>query len=328
MTTTEITVDGVTKTYGDVTSLDDVSLTVPSGSTVGLLGTNGAGKTTLFRLLVGHERPDAGTIDVAGRSPTAGPSIRQRVGYLPENAGFPPSLTGREVVSFHADVRGVPSAVRGDSVAEVLETVGLTAAADRRVGGYSNGMNGRLGLATVLVAEPRVLLLDEPFSGLDPTGVDGLVGVLEGLAADTSMTIVLTSHTLAEAERVCDRVAILDEGRVRVTGPTDELRRGAGDDVTVSVRTPGDHDITRALDHLGDVTVIREIQQLDDARFRVRCARDDAFEALRLLHDGLVVEGFEVREPDLGAVFRDAVAPYGEARPGPNASGRNGGDLQ
>ena len=326
MTTTEITVDSVTKRYGEVTSLDDVSLTVPAGTTVGLLGTNGAGKTTLFRLLVGHDRPDAGTIDVGGRSPTEGASIRQHVGYLPENAGFPPSLTGREVLAFHADVRGVPAASRADRIAAVLETVGLTAAADRRVGGYSNGMNGRLGLATVLVAEPRVLLLDEPFSGLDPTGVDALVDVLERLRADTSMTIVLTSHTLTEAERVCERVVILDDGRIQVTGGTDELRRAAGDEVTVAVRTPGEYDLSRALDHLGDVTLLREIERLDDGGLRIRCAREDAFDALGVVHDGLVVEGFEVREPDLGAVFRDAVGPDGEERPGPTSTDRTGGD--
>jgi Cu-processing system ATP-binding protein len=320
----EITVDGVTKTYGEVTSLDDVALTIPAGSTFGLLGTNGAGKTTLFRLLVGHESPDAGTLDIAGRSPEEGAAIRQQVGYLPEDAGFPASFTGREVLSFHADVRGVPS--KDSSVADVLETVGLSDAADRRVGGYSNGMNRRLGLATVLIAEPSVLLLDEPFSGLDPTGVDALNGVIERLAAETAMTIVLTSHTLAEAERICDRVAILDEGRVQLIGKTNDLRRSAGDTVTVQFRTADVDALSRVTDQFRDAPSVRAIERLDDDRLRIRCTREDAFDVIRAVHEGVPVDGFEVREPNLDDVFRDAVTPTTETNPRPPAAGQQGGD--
>ena len=323
----EITVEGVTKTYGDVMSLDDVSLTIPSGSTFGLLGTNGAGKTTLFRLLVGHEYPDSGTLEVAGRSPDEGASIRQLVGYLPENAGFPASFTGREVLSFHADVRGVPSESKDGSVAAVLDTVGLTDAADRRVGGYSNGMNRRLGLATVLVAEPRVLLLDEPFSGLDPTGVDALNNVIERLATETSMSIVLTSHTLAEAERVCDRVAILDDGTVKLAGKTDDLRQSAGDTVTVQFRAADEDSLSRMADRLRDAPRIRAVERTSDGRLQIRCARADAFDVITTVHGDMSVDGFEVREPNLGDVFRNAVRPAAEteATPGAAASHRDGG---
>jgi Cu-processing system ATP-binding protein len=321
----EITIEGVTKTYGDVTSLDDVSLTIPSGSTFGLLGTNGAGKTTLFRLLVGHESPDAGTLEVAGRSPYEGASIRQRVGYLPENAGFPASFTGREVLSFHADVRGVPSEEIAESIASVLDTVGLSDAADRRVGGYSNGMNRRLGLATVLIAEPSVLLLDEPFSGLDPTGVDALDGVIERLATETPMTIVLTSHTLVQVERICDRIAILDMGRVRVVGKTDDLRRSAGDTVTIQIRTPDVDGSARVIDQIRDAPTVRAAERGGEERIRIRCARDDAFDVIRIVRDRVEVDGFEVREPNLDDVFRNAVGPDSEGPLRPGAPGQRGG---
>jgi len=311
----EITIEDVTKTYGDVTSLDGVSLSIPSGSTFGLLGTNGAGKTTLFRLLVGHEYPDAGTLDVAGRSPDEGASIRQRVGYLPENAGFPASFTGREVLSFHADVRGVPSTSKGDGIADALETVGLSEAADRRVGGYSNGMNRRLGLATVLVADPNVLLLDEPFSGLDPMGVDALNGVVDQLSAETSITIVLTSHTLAEAERVCDRVAILDDGCVRLSGTMGELRQSAGDTVTAQIRMADGESLPPVMDRLRDAPNVRSVERVGDERLRVRCARGDALDVITSVHDDVAVDGFEVHEPNLDDVFRAAVRPDAATQP-------------
>lgn len=303
----EIVIEGVTKTYGDVLSLDDVSLRIPSGSTFGLLGTNGAGKTTLFRLLVGHESPDAGTLEVAGRSPEEGASIRQRVGYLPENAGFPPSFTGREVLSFHADVRGVPPTAKVDRIADALDTVGLSDAAERRTGGYSNGMNRRLCLATVLVAEPSVLLLDEPFSGLDPMGVDALNGAIDRLSAETSMTIVLTSHTLIEAERICDRIAILDDGRIQLSGMTDDLRQAAGDTVRVQFRTAGGEGLSRTADQLRDAPIVRSVTRIDDDRLRVRCARNDAFDVIAITHDAIAVDGFEVHEPNLDDVFRASV---------------------
>ncbi|MUW15975.1 ATP-binding cassette domain-containing protein [Halorubrum sp. CBA1125] len=212
----------VHKAYGDVTALDGLSLSIPSGSTFGVLGTNGAGKSTLFRLLVGHDRPDAGTIAVGGTDVTAASRrIRERVGYLPEHVGFPTSLTGREVLSFHATVRGLPDDGR---IARAIDRVGLEpAAADRAVGGYSNGMQRRLGLASVLLAEPAVLILDEPTAGLDPRGVDEFHRIIERINDETDATVVFCSHALAEVERLCDRVAILHEGEVRASGPVSEV---------------------------------------------------------------------------------------------------------
>jgi len=138
-TMSEIEISDVEKRYGTVTALDGVSLTVDRGETFGLVGRNGAGKTTLFKMLVGHATPDAGSVSVGGLSPTAGTALRERVGYLPEQAGFPPSFTGREVLGFHARVRDVPGDVRDQRVQRVLQTVGLADAADRHVGGTPTG---------------------------------------------------------------------------------------------------------------------------------------------------------------------------------------------
>lgn len=212
----------VRKTYGDVTALDGLSLSIPSGSTFGILGTNGAGKSTLFGLLVGHDRPDAGTIAVGGTDVTEeGRRIRERIGYLPEHIGFPPALTGREVLAFHATVRGLPEDGRID---EAIESVGLDpAAADRAVSGYSNGMQRRLGLATVLLPDPAVLILDEPTAGLDPRGVDEFHRIIDRINDETDATVVFCSHALAEVERLCDRVAVLHDGVIRASGPVEEV---------------------------------------------------------------------------------------------------------
>ena len=221
----------LTKRYGDVTALDGVELSVPAGSTFGLLGTNGAGKSTLFKLLVGHLTPDAGSVRVAGRDvAAAGHELREVVGFVPEDAGFPPSLTGREVLEYHARLRGIPKAERADRVAAALGTVDLDSAADRRVDGYSNGMNRRLALASALLARPALLLLDEPTAGLDPLGVDTFHRIIERLRRETDLTVVVTTHVLAEVDRLWEEAAVLHDGELLYTGSVDELRsRGDGD---------------------------------------------------------------------------------------------------
>jgi Cu-processing system ATP-binding protein len=299
-----ITIEEVTKRYRDLCALDGVSLSVEEGETFGLLGTNGAGKTTLFRLLAGHDRPDEGSIRVAGLSPDAGARLRRRVGYLPEHAGFQPSLTGREVLDFHARMRGLPGEDRSHRVRRVLATVGLAEAADRRVGDYSNGMNRRLGLATVLLRRPDVLLLDEPTAGLDPRGVSEFHAIVEGIQSGTDVTVALSTHDLDEVERLCDRAAILEAGELRALGGVDDLRWGAGDSVTVTATLADDGtEAGRTLrDRIPAAGVV-----LDDETVTVECPREEAMPVLSVLHETATVERFEVSEPDLGAAFHEAL---------------------
>ena len=215
----------LTKRYGDVVALDGVDLSIPAGETFGLLGTNGAGKSSLFKLLVGHLTPDSGQVTVAGTDVSAaGHELREVVGYVPEDAGFPPALTGREVLDYQAQLRDIPAAERADRVSAALGTVGLSDAADRRVGGYSNGMNRRLALASALLARPQLLLLDEPTAGLDPLGVAEFHRILERLREEADLTVVITTHVLAEVEELCDEVAVLHEGNLLFTGSVDALR--------------------------------------------------------------------------------------------------------
>ncbi len=301
--TDAVVVDGVTKRYGTVTALSGASLRVERGEALGVIGTNGAGKTTLFRLLVGHERPDEGRVRVLSRDPAAGPAVRERVGYLPESAGFHRTLTGREVLRFHARQRSVSAVDR--RVARVLETVGLTDAADRRVGGYSNGMTRRLGLATALLGDPDLLLLDEPTAGLDPDGVAAFQSVLSAIRDDTDVTVVMTSHVLSEIGTLCDRVAVLDGGRVATTGAVGELTRRHVDDVTIRLwlAPDTDADAARAVED----SPVATVAAAGPDRVELTCPRERAFDVLATARDRLDVEGFEVEERGLAATFRAAV---------------------
>ncbi|WP_254765995.1 ABC transporter ATP-binding protein [Salinilacihabitans rarus] len=303
----EITITDVRKRYGDVVALDGPSFTVPSGSTFGVLGTNGAGKTTLFELLVGHDAPDEGRIEVGGLDvERAGHRVRERVGFLPEHAGFPAAMTGREVLSVHARIRGV--AGHEARIDEVLDVVGLTEAADRAVSGYSNGMGRRLGLAAALLSNPPVLVLDEPTAGLDPRGVAAFHEVVERIDRETDATVVLSSHALGEVERLCDEVAILQDGRLRARGTVDDLAAAAADRVTVRLRPAGDRAALLDAVRGGERPV--EVDA-GERTIEVACDREDALGVVSSLDDDLVA-GFEVREPGLETAFHEALAGEGE----------------
>jgi Cu-processing system ATP-binding protein len=208
----------VTKRYRGVTAVEQVSLALEAGEATALVGHNGAGKTTLIKLMLGLIRPAGGTIRVLGVDP-ASAAVRGRLGYLPENVSFNPALTGRETLSFY---RALKRADRGQ-VRDLLERVGLAEAADRRVRTYSKGMRQRLGLAQALLGEPKVLLLDEPTTGLDPTSRRDFYGFLDELRG-RGATILLSSHALSELEGRADRVVIVGRGVKIADGTLDELR--------------------------------------------------------------------------------------------------------
>ncbi|MFB6161798.1 MAG: ABC transporter ATP-binding protein [Haloferacaceae archaeon] len=300
-----ITVDDVRKTFGDVVALDGLSMTVERGTTFGLLGTNGAGKSTLFRLLIGHLTPDSGTLRVTGRDVgAAGCSVRRTVGYLPERVGFPPELTGREVLRFHGRMRDLPAGAREDRVDEVLDQVGLASAADRPVSGYSKGMGRRLGLATSLVSRPDLLLLDEPTAGLDPLGIEAFHKVIRDLQENTDLTVMLSTHALAEAETLCDRIGILHDGRLLREGAVNDLERALGTGVTVRVVLEDDADVA---DVRGLVETRAEIDAASDRTLRAHCPLGAVPDLLDALLDASHVAGFEVNEQDLKHVFVDAI---------------------
>ncbi|MEV5412941.1 ABC transporter ATP-binding protein [Thermopolyspora sp. NPDC052614] len=210
---------GLRKRFRRRTAVDGVSLAVARGEVMGLLGPNGAGKTTVIKMLLGLVQPDAGEVLLLGR-PARDPGSRSRVGYLPELFRYQPWLTAAEVLSLHVRLAGVtmPDAERR----ECLALVGLADRAGDRVGGFSKGMQQRLGLAVALVARPELVILDEPTSALDPVGRADVRDLLLSLK-DRGVAVLLNSHLIGEVERVCDRVVILDKGRVAASGTLPEL---------------------------------------------------------------------------------------------------------
>ncbi len=219
--TSTLTISHLTKAFGGVKALSDVSLHVAAGERVALLGHNGAGKSTLMKIILGLIAADSGEVSVCGATP--GDAVaRSKVAYLPENATFHSALTGLEQITFYMRLRGEDT----NGAMTLLDRVGLGHAAKRRIGTYSKGMRQRVGLAQALIGQPRLLVLDEPTSGLDPVSRRDFYDLLDALAADGA-AILLSSHALTEVEARTDRLLILSGGRMVAEGTLPDLRREA-----------------------------------------------------------------------------------------------------
>lgn len=216
----DVAVRALTKHFGRVRAVHDLTFDVPAGQITGFLGPNGAGKTTTLRMIVGLVAPTSGEVLINGQRYDQLPRPRRVVGAVLEATGFHPGRRARDHLRILAQVTGVPVS----RVDEVMAQVGLTADADRRVRGYSLGMRQRLSLAAALLGDPQVLVLDEPGNGLDPSGMAWLRGMLRELAAQ-GRGVVISSHVLAEVAQTVDRVVILNGGRLRFAGALPELTR-------------------------------------------------------------------------------------------------------
>jgi ABC-2 type transport system ATP-binding protein len=214
--------------YGSTRALAGIDLDVPAGAVYGLVGPNGSGKTTTFELLAGLRRPTAGTVELG--------VPRTSVAYCPDAAAFEPWLTAVEVLDLSARLLGTPRPPA--AIADVLGSVGLADAAGRRVGGFSRGMRSRLGLAAGLVGEPALLIADEPAAALDPAGRCEIIDLIANLAA--SVTVIVSSHDLADVERICDRIGVLANGRLVYQGAVADLIAQAAPALRVRVRPPAD----------------------------------------------------------------------------------------
>ena len=285
-----LTISRLTKTYGGVPALADVSLAVAPGERVALLGHNGAGKSTLMKIVLGLIPADSGDIEVCGVAPGEA-AARAHVAYLPENAAFHPALTGLEQITYYLRLRGEdPSGATA-----LLARVGLADAARRRIGTYSKGMRQRVGLAQALIGAPRLLILDEPTSGLDPVSRRDFYELLDGLAADGA-GILLSSHALTEVEARTDRLLILSGGRLAAEGTLGALRREAALPVTMHLTARNGYasDLIAALPGAIDV----------GDSLRLRCAQDEKLPMLTRIAalEGKVAD-LEVIPPSLEDIY-------------------------
>lgn len=208
------------KTYGSHESVKDISFNIEAGRCVALLGPNGAGKTTTLRMLAGLLPPTSGTIALSGTSP--GADFRRQLGYLPQAPAFYGWMSGREYMVLAARLSGIGAKEASALAAETLEKVGLKEAARRRIAGYSGGMKQRLGLAQALVHRPRLLLLDEPVSALDPIGRREVMQLLQAIRKET--TVIFSTHVLHDAEEICDDIILMNRGTIAESGTLEELR--------------------------------------------------------------------------------------------------------
>ena len=228
----------LTKSYGGRPALAGVDLLVPAGIVLGLLGPNGAGKTTLIRILSTVLPPESGTFTVSGVPGSRAQDVRRVVGVLPESAGYPRLQTCEEWLTLHARLFGMSRPQARTRAGELLADVGLAERRDSLIGRLSRGMRQRLGIARALVNEPPVVFLDEPTLGLDPQGQAQVLGLVSRVARERGATVVLSTHVLGEVEDLCDRVVILNRGRVVAEGSVEEVVRQAAAPRRVRLRVP------------------------------------------------------------------------------------------
>ncbi|MEV0155481.1 ABC transporter ATP-binding protein [Micromonospora sp. NPDC050686] len=239
---------GLTRRFGDTTAVDATDLTVPAGSFFGLVGPNGAGKTTMLSMAVGLLRPDAGTAEIFGADVWREPIAAKRlVGVLPDSLAMTERLTGREMLTYLGRLHGLSTRTVEERVDELLTVLDLDHADRTLIVGYSAGMRKKIGLATALLAAPRLLVLDEPFEAVDPVSAQTIRSILRRFVA-AGGSVVLSSHMMALVEQLCDTVAVMNRGRVVAAGPIDVVRAGRSlDDAfleLVGARTVGEEELS------------------------------------------------------------------------------------
>lgn len=254
-----IEVEGLTRKYGDLTAVDDVSFSIRKGEVVGLLGHNGAGKTTVMRMLTGYMEPTAGSISIDGMAVSeARLSIQRKLGYLSENVPLYPDMSVMRYLEYVADLRGVPDGDRAAVLGRVLERTWLTDRALDLVGTLSKGYRQRLGVAQAIVHEPEILILDEPTNGLDPSQIFQMRSLVRDLSRNA--TIIVSTHILQEVEAVCERVIIMAQGRIALDARLSELQQS--NRLAVGLGNPSDD----AADRLGEIPGVVRVTVADGPR--------------------------------------------------------------
>jgi Cu-processing system ATP-binding protein len=298
LSTKAIEVIGVSKRFGEIRAVDDVTLSVDKGELFGLIGHNGAGKSTLFKMMLGLLPMSSGDIRVNGRSVLGRDfrDVRRSVGYLPENVVLYDNLTGLETLQFFADLKGVDRS----NCMTALARVGLKDAAGRRVRGYSKGMRQRLGFAQALLGSPAILFLDEPTSGLDPEGIREFYRILHDMRCE-GVTAILTSHILAEIQERVDRLAMVKSGRIQAIGTVQFLREEMKLPVQLHV-TPREGRLQALLGGLAE----RRLKGVEagDGAIVLSCRRDRKMPVLDIVSSfSSDVADVQIREPSLEDVF-------------------------
>jgi len=218
--------EDLTKKYGSRTAVDHLNIKIEEGEVFGFLGPNGAGKTTTLLMFLGLTEPTSGRAKVIGFDPTREPfKVKEKVGYLPENVGFYDDMDARQNLRYIAKLNRISGEVSEKRIDYWLEMVGLSEESTKKVGTFSKGMRQRLGIAEVLIKEPKLVFLDEPTIGLDPDGTNRMLDLIHSLSREKNITLFLSSHLLDQVQRICDRVGIMINGNLVAIGPIEELAK-------------------------------------------------------------------------------------------------------
>jgi ABC-2 type transport system ATP-binding protein len=221
-----LTAEELTKRYGSQIAVNSLNLSIYEGEVFGFLGPNGAGKTTSILMFLGLTEPTSGKVNVVGFDPTRDPfHVKEKVGYLPENVGFYDDMDATQNLRFIARLNRIPDKISKTRIDETLGLVGLLDEAKKKVGLYSKGMRQRLGIAEVLIKDPKLIFLDEPTIGLDPDGTNRMLDLIHNLSRERGITTFLSSHLLDQVQRICERVGIMIKGKLVAVGPIDELAK-------------------------------------------------------------------------------------------------------
>lgn len=291
MNISSLLVENTSKNFSGFKAVDDVTFALNAGERVALLGHNGAGKTTLFKMILGFLKRDGGKITVLGAEPGSR-AARSGASYLPEAVAFPGALTGKEVLTFYARLKGEKPAL----ALPLLERVDLADAAGRKVSTYSKGMRQRLGLAQALIGHPKLVLLDEPTTGLDPISRQNVYELI-GEIAGNGATVLLSSHALTELEAKTDRILIMSKGRLVADDQLNQLREQAGLPIRLKIWTKPDA-AQEVANQLGSTRMNGSSVELD-------CTLDDKIKALSAISSlGNLVEDVDVHAPSLDDVYR------------------------
>ncbi len=297
-----VVADGLTKVYDGFVAVDHLDLTIERGEVFGIVGPNGAGKTTTILMLLGLTEPTDGSARVLGMDPARDSlRIKSRVGYLPDEVGFYDDLSARANLRYAAELNRVPKAEIDSRMDQLLESVGLSGTADKRVSEFSRGMRQRLGVAEALIKNPEVLILDEPTVNIDPEGVRELLDLVQRLRSESGITVVLASHLLHQVEQVCDRLGIFVSGRMAAVGTVAELAAGIEKGHTFEVEVAA-----RAIDAVTLMELVPGVRSatLDGERIVVTADRDVRPEIVELLADnGLGLLGLSTSTVDLDSIY-------------------------
>jgi len=295
----------VTRRYGKLVAANDVTLSLPAGQAIALVGHNGAGKTTLIKLMLGLVKATAGEVRVLGEDPSgaAGAQIRRNVGFLSENVAFHSAMTATELMRFYSRLKRQPS----DNNAPLLKQVGIHHAANRRISTYSKGMRQRLGIAQALIGNPRLLLFDEPTSGLDPASRLEMFQLIDSMRA-SGVTVLISTHQLAEIEHHVDSLAVMHQGRLIASGTLHELRSGAQAEVKIHLR----HDPGRAQEVIDRLPNGTQFQRRDETALELVAPAAQKMALLRQLIQHEAVVDINTQDVGLPELYERLVSRYQE----------------